>query len=216
MKNKLIIIAVSLCVIITLCYRFLTFQSETYEQGIDISEHQGIIDWQKINTKDISFVMIRSSYGTTTDQYFEVNYTQSAKLNLSVGIYHYLCATDEASAIEEANYVIKLLEGKQFDLPVFLDIEEEEIIHLSQDNLDTVISAFINTLENNGYKVGCYTNLSIYLKYLNIALISEHPIWIAQYSGTLIDVPQADYWQYTNTGHIDGIEGEVDLNYKIK
>lgn len=194
--------------------------NEVYERlllGIDVSEHQGEIDWNKVADSSIDFAIIRSSYGWSdylkqTDDFFERNYKEATLNQIPVGIYHYSYATTEEEALKEAEFVIHLLKNKHIDYPIFYDLEDECIIELESDTIEKIAITFLERLKKEGYCVGIYTNPN-FLSRLSQEIVNQYDLWLANYNVK----PNQDFnytmWQYSCYGKVYGIEGDVDLNF---
>ncbi len=215
--KKLAIALIVICLIAVFVFsRYAVYADEKYKRGIDVSEHQGDIDWTKLSNDEISYVFIRASYGNNVDSCFMQNYEGAKSMQIPIGVYHYLYATTKEEAIEEANYLLSTINGLDFDLPIFLDIEDDSLMHLSRSELTTIVLAFLDVIENAGYDVGYYTNYLTLITKLNYSNLKSYPLWIASYSNMIVDFYQADYWQYTNKGTLEGINHDVDFNYALK
>lgn len=183
--------------------------------GIDVSVHNGYVDYNKVKAAGYSFVMIRDGYGDTlsypnqVDSRFEENYRNAKAAGMSIGAYHYMYATTVEGAKREAEGMLSLLKGKQFDYPVSLDIEEQKQFNLSAVQKGAIIEAFISVLEQAGYYVVLYSYES-FLNSIPITTLAKYDIWCANTSKT----PSIRYGihQYSFTGGVSGISGDVDLN----
>jgi lysozyme len=130
-------------------------------KGIDISKWQGAIDFQKVKNSGIKFVIIRAGYGTKgKDEFFEANYKKAKAAGLHVGAYWYSYADGFKEASEEADAFLRALFGKQFDYPVYLDMEEKSQLDAGMDFCSGLIKTFCGKLEAAGYFAGFYTSSS--------------------------------------------------------
>lgn len=186
-------------------------------KGIDVSKHNGVIDWDKVI---VDFAIIRIGFGmyeNQKDEMFERNYTEATKVNIPVGVYHYSYAKSVDEAIKEAELVIKWLNGRKLDLPVYFDIEDNSQKNLSRAILDGMCEAFCNRIEKAGYWAGIYSN-----KYWATSVISgiklgkKYTYWIAQYTDECTYTGDYAIWQYTSKGKVNGISGNVDMNKMVK
>ena len=186
-------------------------------KGIDVSKHNGVIDWDKVK---VDFAIIRIGFGmyeNQKDEMFERNYTEATKINIPVGVYHYSYAKSVDEAIKEAELVIKWLNGRKLDLPVYFDIEDDSQKNLSRVILDGMCEAFCNRIEKAGYWAGIYSN-----KYWATSVISgiklgeKYTYWIAQYTDECTYTGDYAIWQYTSKGKVNGISGNVDMNEMVK
>ena len=186
-------------------------------KGIDVSKHNGVIDWDKVI---VDFAIIRIGFGmyeNQKDEMFERNYSEATKVNIPVGVYHYSYAKSVDEAIKEAELVIKWLNGRKLDLPVYFDIEDDSQKNLSRVILDGMCEAFCNRIEKAGYWAGIYSN-----KYCATSVISgiklgkKYTYWIAQYTDECTYTGDYAIWQYTSKGKVNGISGNVDMNIMVK
>ena len=189
-------------------------------KGLDISVFQGFnIDYNKVKQAGYSFVMPRCGYGNMVaypyqkDPTFETNYKNAKAAGLSVGTYFYSYALDADSARREAQGVLNVIKGKQFDYPIALDIEENSQMNLSASQKAAVIEAFISVLENAGYYVVLYSYES-FLNSVPITTLAKYDIWCANINKK----PSMRYgiWQDSWTGRINGISGDVDTDIAEK
>ena len=203
------------------------FKLEQRSYGIDVSHWQGTIDFKTLNNSNkIDFMIIREGQGTTiVDRQFERNYSEAKKYNIPLGVYLYAKAQNVEDARNEANFLVQQLKGKSFELPIFYDIEEHE--NLSNETILQLYMEFYNILKKAGYKPGLYAS-KYYLMYkIDTAKIPQDSgIWVASYGKDEGAIPSDlykyygnfDIWQYTSTGKVAGITGNVDCNviYKKK
>ena len=187
------------------------------KKGIDVSYCQGDIDFGRINKEQVQFVIIRSSFGWQPDQKdskFERNYEGFKRLGIPVGAYHYSYAKTVDQAIKEAKYCLECIRGKSFELPVFLDMEEQSCAAAGRRACTDVAKAFIQTMEKAGYRSGIYTNPNWLENYLyKNELIGKVNLWLAQW-GSAKPYCNCMLWQYNvgGRGSVSGIAGEIDLD----
>lgn len=186
-------------------------------KGIDVSKWQGNIDWNKVKNDGIEFAIIRTGYGmydSQKDEYFETNYKNAKAVGLKVGVYHYSYAMSVDEAKKEAELVLKWLNGRSLDLPVYIDMEDKSQQNLGKTTLNNICKAFCDTIEAGGYWAGIYSN-----KYWATGLIDgptlgkRYTYWIAQYNNKCTYNGNYDMWQYSSSGKVNGISGNVDMNY---
>lgn len=192
-------------------------------EGIDVSKHQGQIQWDKL-AKDpsVKFVIIRAGYGkyypSQIDQKFEYNYQKAKEYNIPVGAYWYSYATSTAEVKEEMAAFLKTIEGKQFEFPIYFDQEYEPgIIKLTNQQRTDIIKTALGILEGKGYYAGLYCSLD----WINNKVVSEqlksYDTWIASYSAkTPISKLRYGMWQYSSSGQASGVSGKVDRNHCYK
>ena len=186
-------------------------------KGIDVSEHQGHIDWAKVAKDGVQFAVIRAGYGrelSQKDDYFEQNYTAAKKAGIQVGAYWYSYANSVKRAEEEAKTCLKVLEGKKFDLPIFFDQEyEKSILALSSKTRTDIILKFLEIIQAAGRKCGLYSSTNFITTKLQASRLRQYPLWIAEYGSKLHYPGTVWAWQYTSTGRVSGIKGHVDCNH---
>lgn len=189
-------------------------------KGIDVSKWQGDIDFKKVKTAGYDFVIINAGYGryiSQKDKYFEKNYKNAKAAGLDVGAYWYSYAVTSAQALAEAECFCKAIEGKSFEYPLFLDIEDSSQLRLSKTAVGDIVNAFCSYMESKGYYIGIYS----YADFLNNRIPAEcrkkYDVWTAHF-----DVEKPAYngtygmWQYTASGKVDGVNGECDLDIAYK
>jgi lysozyme len=185
------------------------FFTKDYDiKGIDISHHQNNIDWNKVSKENYSFVYMKATEGEDyVDSLFETNWTQTSDNNLYKGAYHYFKITSTGK--DQANNFIKTVPKEKNCLPPVVDIEENG---LSVENFNKELSDYISILEEHyNQKVIIYTVYSLYDEYIK-GNYKNNQIWIRD----IVKNPSIDeewlIWQYSNRGHVDGIDTYVDLN----
>lgn len=204
---------------------FLTCTAGRSRQGIDVSAHQGAVDWQQVRDAGIEFAMIRIGYrgysqgGIHADEYAIANLEGARAAGLDVGVYFYSQATDIEEAAQEALYCIRFLEDYEIQMPVVFDWEyvssDARTGNMDADTLTQCARVFCSTVEKSGYEAMVYFNPSIGQTLLDLVELREYPFWLAMYSDVM-DYPHAvQMWQYTETGTVPGIQGNVDLNIQF-
>ena len=192
-------------------------------RGIDVSKFQGSIDWNAVKADGITFAIIRCGYrgygsgALVEDSTYRANIRGAINAGLKVGVYFYSQATNEAEAVEEASMVLSLVSGYSLPLGVYYDTEKvagdtgrADTISAAQRTACAV--AFCETIRNSGYSAGVYSYASWFYNSLNFANISKYNTWIAQYRDTLSFNYKYNIWQYTGSGHVNGISKPVDMN----
>lgn len=185
---------------------------------IDISEWNCDINFNKVRNTGVTCVIIRAGYGkdpNQEDNKFQEYYRQAKSAGLNVGAYWYSYATSVDAAKAEVRNCMKTIQGKEFDLPVFLDVEEYRQAVLPRRTLTDIISTFCDGIKSNGFESGLYSAKSMLVdSAYPDELASKYLIWIAAPNTSYSDLPSyVDLWQYSWTGTVDGIRGDVDLNY---
>lgn len=185
---------------------------------IDISEWNGDINFNKVRNTGVTCVILRAGYGkdpNQEDNKFNEYYRQAKTAGLNVGAYWYSYATTVDAAKAEVKNCMNTIGGKQFDLPVFLDVEEYRQAVLPCRTLTDIISTFCDGMNSNGFNSGLYSAKSMLVdSAYPDELSSKYLIWIAMPNASYAYLPSyVDIWQYSWTGSVDGIRGDVDLNY---
>lgn len=195
-------------------------------KGIDVSEHQGVIDWQKVKADGVQFAMIRAGFGRNNiDPYFKRNISECNRLEIPVGIFWFSYAYTREMSIREAQYCLAAIKGYKVDYPVFCDIEYDTTNYAARNGVKmtkTLASdmalAFMETIKAAGYKTGWYSNLDWVRNYLTSSALDSWPLWFAQYASRKTYSGKADVvmWQYSDKGRVNGINGNVDMDYCYK
>lgn len=192
---------------------------EKVYNGIDVSKWQGNIDWQKVKASGVQFAMLRVGFGRFAgqqDETFEQNYKAAKAAGIFVGAYHYSYAKNAAQAREEARYCLSLLKGKTFDFPICYDVEDDSQRDLSKEEISEIVTAFCETLENAGYYVSVYMNLSWLNTKLREEIFQKYDIWLAHWAKETSFTRSYGLWQYTSDGAVEGVQGRVDLDFAYK
>ncbi|MCI8524826.1 MAG: hypothetical protein HFF17_02675 [Oscillospiraceae bacterium] len=191
-------------------------------RGIDVSAHQGIIDWAAVAADGVEYAMIRVGYRgytegvTSLDELFYDNVGGARAQGLDVGVYFFSQAISVEEAVEEAEIVLRAIGGIDITYPIIYDWEDIQQ-EARTDGMDPVTltacaRAFCETIEAAGYRAGIYFNQRLGYQEFDLVSLQDYLFWLAQYA----DAPDFAYdfemWQYTNAGQVAGIEGDVDLN----
>lgn len=185
-------------------------KDETMKKGIDISYCQTQVTWSEVTAE---FVIVKAGQRDFTDPMFESHYKGAKAAGIPVGAYWYLDALTVEDAQKEADAFIQRLSGKQFEYPVFLDLENESQFQLGKKKVSELIRAFLERVEKAGYWVGLYMSKSQLENYVEDDIKIRYCIWLAQW-----DVSKPTYggaygiWQY-KVGKAAGIKGDCDLDY---
>ena len=187
------------------------------KKGIDISYHQGNVDFDKLKG-NISFAMVRTSYGSFfEDKNYKKNISGLEKIGVPYGLYHFSYATNVNMAKEEAKGFLNIIKNYKPLYPVALDIERtNETENVSRDTLIDIVCTFCNILEEHGYYVIIYSNLNYFNTMLNSDKLNRYDKWLAEWR----DKPTYDkpfgIWQYTSKGKLPGINTNVDMDISYK
>ncbi|MBR4193955.1 MAG: glycoside hydrolase family 25 protein [Oscillospiraceae bacterium] len=189
--------------------------------GVDVSDHQGEIDWEKAAADGVRFAILRIGYrgysegGLSTDERFAENYVNAREAGLQLGVYFYSQAVSGEEAEEEADYVLKLLDGVPLELPVFFDWEEVSIGRTGGKAGSAVgdyALRFCRTITEGGYQAGAYFNQRYGYSIMHLEALTDYSFWIAEYDSYQSFGYQTDFWQFTGSGHVDGINVIVDMD----
>ena len=188
--------------------------------GIDVSKHQGTgIDWKKVKADGVKFAIIRAGYGKylkQEDPCFDENIQGAYNAGLDVGVYWYSYASTAADAEKEADVCLQIIKPYQalISLPVFFDQEYEPDILKATPRVRTdCCLAFIKKIQAAGYQPGMYASYDWFKNMIYRAELLDYPAWVAQYASKCQYTDKNLYmWQYTSTGKVNGISGNVDQN----
>ncbi len=195
--------------------------------GVDVSYYQGDVDWDRVKDAGIEFVILRlgyRGYGTAgslnVDSAFFDNIRGAHQAGLDIGVYFFSQAINEEEAIEEAQFALSCLEGYDLQLPIVFDPEhvtgaESRVNTVTREQFTLNAAAFCDTVRDAGYDAMIYCNMIWQAYWLDLKKLADYPIWYADYQ----PLPQTPYdfafWQYTESGQVDGITGDVDLNIQM-
>ena len=186
-------------------------------KGIDVSEANGNIDFNKVKKSGVDFVIIRVGWignkeNHSLDKYFNQNYEKAKNAGLKIGFYIYNYSKSTEAIKSGANWVLNNIKDKTFDYPIFIDMEDSSLLVCK--NLNLLCIEFCNIINLNGFKSGIYANLDWFRNKLNINELLNYKIWLAEWNGKENHTAnfKVDMWQYSSKGKIDGIVGNVDLN----
>ena len=186
------------------------------KNGIDVSRFQGVIDWAAVKAAGVDFAIIKaggSDAGLYTDSAYERNYEGAKAAGVPVGAYYYvgrLCIS-RADGIADAERFIEMLKGKEFEYPVFIDLEETA--PKDKAGATEAVIAFCETMESAGYYCGIYaSDISGFKDRLDISRLTAFDKWVANYSTQPKYVASYGMWQKSSKGRIAGIFGDVDID----
>ncbi len=188
--------------------------------GIDVSKHNGSIDWNAVKNSGVSFVIIRCGYrGSATgaliaDPRFEANIQGATAAGLKVGLYIFSQAVNNTEAVEEASMAIEKARRYKITYPIFIDVEAAggRADGIDNGTRTEVIRTFCNTVQAEGYTAGVYANRNWLNTKINTGSLGSAKVWLAQYAAAPTYNGRYEMWQYSSTGKIGGIKGNVDLN----
>jgi GH25 family lysozyme M1 (1,4-beta-N-acetylmuramidase) len=209
------------------------------KKGIDTSKHNHKtgatsddllpMDWSAIKAAGVDFVILRAGTSLGKDPAFDMDYAAAKAAGLEVGAYFYAYSTTVGKTVEDATALLGWLEGKQFEYPIYYDIEDETLEGLGKKQLTDMCIAFGEVLQTNGYYAAVYANNNWLVNLLDTAVIkSLFDVWYARYPSAADDDVglsqefswaygnQMGMWQYTKSGKIEGFECKFDFNYSYK
>jgi len=202
-----------------------TQKDKPLAKGIDVSTYNGKLDWQNIASQGIDFVIIRAGSSVSgKDEQFDYNYRNAKAAGIDVGAYYYVDVDSVNGILKCVEDLELLLEGKKFEYPIYLDIERDALgEELGKELLTEMCTAFIETLQADGYFAALYTNnnwlvnfyktekvTSLYDVWYARYILTENiasPVWDLEKYGTTMGM-----WQYTDEGKLDGESCNFDLN----
>lgn len=202
------------------------YEDENYRSqfGIDVSEHNRSVDWNVMKNAGVQFAYVRAGYRGYTegvlheDAYFRTNVEGALQSGIAAGVYFFSQAVSVEEVVEEAQFVLRLIDGYDISLPVVYDFEEyspdigARTNGLSQSERTENAIAFLETIKNAGYEAMLYASAYTYMTLFNAYALTDYPLWVAHYA-SLPDYPYAfTMWQYSESGNANGIPAGIDLN----
>lgn len=190
--------------------------------GIDVSEHNGTIEWEKVKTH-IDFAILRAGYGRkNVDKKFTENIADCEKRKIPVGIYWFSYATSVAGAKQEAEKCIATIAKYKITYPVYFDFEYDSINNFrkvngrspTKKNIEEITTTFLSAIEKAGYKGGLYVNPDLGNRYFS-SLLKNYELWVAHWGVDKPGIP-CKMWQDSNKARIEGISGPVDSDLCYK
>ena len=188
-------------------------------KGLDVSRFQGEVDWEQVKAAGYQFAMLRAGYGDdSVDGQFRRNASECNRLGIPIGAYWFCYAASPENAAQEADSCIRTVSGYRLDYPVCYDIEQASADYVEKQGVSftpalaqSLVKSFCDRIEAQGYFAMFYSNRSFYDTYLGAALAGRYAFWYARYTDTF-DGTDCGIWQYTSTGSVPGISGNVDLD----
>ncbi len=197
------------------------------KKGIDVSRYQEKIDWRKVAGDGVDYAFIRLGIRGATegklvlDTTYEDNMDGALDNGIDVGVYFFTQALDKEEAVEEAEFVLEHLDGYDVTYPIVLDVEEVTTKNprtedLTKEERTQACIAFCERIKEAGYTPMIYGNLKTFLLMLDMEQLEEYEKWFAFYQTPLYFPYEFSVWQYTSTGSVNGIKGDVDMNVSMK
>lgn len=201
----------------------LCTQQDSYP-GIDVSSFQGLIDWQKVKASGIRFAMIRLGYrgygqagNMVEDDYARRNLEEARKAGLEIGAYFFSQATTIDEVDDEIFFFMKILGDTELTMPIVLDwervgVETARTNNVDAETLTAMQKHFCKTMVDFGYTPMVYFNWHLAESSLYLSELEDYPFWLALYQNYMTYPFRVEMWQYTCTGRVPGIQGDVDIN----
>lgn len=186
------------------------------KNGIDVSKYQGSIDFKKVKAAGIDFVIIKAGYGrlaSQRDPNFETNYKNAKNAGLDVGAYWYSYAVSAEDVKKEAAACLEVIKGKKFEYPIYFDLEEKSQFAKGKSFCTGLVKAFCGEIEKAGYFTGLYISRSPLQQYIASDTAKKYALWIAEYNSSCNYSGSYGIWQYTSSGRVNGISGNVDRDH---
>lgn len=198
-------------------------------KGIDLSTYNKVTDWEAVKNSGVVFAMLRAGYrgyskgGLVEDEKFIKNAQGAYDAGINLGVYFVTQAITTEEAVEEADYVLSLMKevGVPFTWPVALDLEDAASLEartamLSKETRTDIIIAFCDRIKEAGYTPMLYAAIRWYMDEMDLAKLTDYDKWFAQYFNRPFFPYEFQMWQYTSSGVVEGIDGNVDLNICFK
>ena len=191
--------------------------------GIDVSKYQNEIDWKKVAADGVQFAMIRLGYrgyssgALVMDEYFKANIKGAQDSGIKVGIYFFSQAVNKDEAIEEAEYVLQEISGYDVSFPIVVDMEEvsgatARVDALDKNQVTEIMIAFCDRIKQDGFTPMIYANSKWFVSRMDMEQLEDYEKWVAQYFKTPSFPYAFSMWQFTDSGSVDGIKGNVDID----
>lgn len=178
---------------------------------IDVSAWQQDIDWQRVKAAGIKAVIIRAGFSRTEDNQFQNHYNGARAAGLAIGAYWYSYAYSVEQAEREARACLDVISGKDFQLPVYYDMEEDGQMELGGATMTAIACRFIDTIQSAGVRGGMYSSPSWFSDFIDYDLMkSKCSIWLAHWASR--PARECDIWQYGEDGTVDGVTGDCDVD----
>lgn len=187
-------------------------------KGIDVSYHQGKINWTKVKG-NVDFAILRAGYGDAisyprqVDSTFTANYKGCKDNNIPCGVYWYSYAQSVAEAKQEAKACLNVIKGKKFEYPIYFDLEEKSQFAKGKAFCESIVKAFCTILEEAGYYAGLYISRSPLQTHISSSVAKRYALWVAEYGSRCNYNGSYGIWQYSSTSLVSGVSGKVDMDY---
>lgn len=193
-------------------------------RGIDVSHHNGRIDWGKVASSGKGFAILKAMYESShrPDECFEYNYREASGAGMLLGAYIFIGSRSIQDPKEDAEAFLRILNGRKLEYGVWIDAEASRLRALPKNVIESIILTEADVLEKAGYSVGVYTNIDWHRNVLTDTVKDNYRLWMARYprndDGTMhegispANIRNVVAWQYSSKGKVPGISGNVDLN----
>lgn len=193
------------------------------KKGIDVSKYQGEIDWEEVKNDGVDYAIIRvgirgySEGGILEDEFFRQNIEGAIANGIPVGVYFFTQALNEEEALEEANFVIEMLQGYELTYPVYLDVEDVKRENCRTNALTAAertnnAKVFLEAIREAGYEPAIYGNMKTFLLMLDLSALEQYDKWFAGYTLPIYYPYEYKMLQYSEKGRVAGVNGQVDVN----
>jgi len=209
-------------------YRYYKDGNKSSKIGVDVSKYQKDIDWAKVKASGIDYAILRVGYRgygkegkIVIDENFNEHIQGADAAGIPIGVYFFSEAVTKEEAQEEADTVINAIKGYNITYPVVFDTEyipdsEARANGLTVEQLTEIAGAFCERIEKAGYEPMLYANEKWFLLHLDLRKLKQYPLWFAGYREQITFPYKIKMWQYTESGTVDGIAGNVDLNISFE
>ena len=191
-----------------------------FSKGIDVSKYQGTIDWQAVKDSGISFVIVQAGYGKYSfqaDPRLDENIRGAQAVGIDVGVYWYSYAFTPEDARLEAEVCYDIIKDYNLTFPVYYDIEEPQHSQISVATSSAIVDSFCSTMESKGYFTGVYSYAWFLEANIYREVLEKYDVWVAQYNYAPYSYSgKYGIWQYSGSGYVNGINGQVDLDYSYR
>ena len=183
--------------------------------GVDLSKHNGDVDFEMLKKAGVNYVILRAGYGKSVsqkDQKFDVNYAKAKAIGLDVGAYWYSYAESTSEAEQEAEACLKIISGRQFEYPIYFDLEEARQFKIGPIFCTNAVNMFCDAIESAGFFAGLYMSKSPMMQYISPETRKKYALWVAQYSSKCTYPEPYGMWQFTPNGILMGHRVYFDFN----
>lgn len=192
-------------------------------KGIDVSKHNGSINWDKVKKAGIKFAMIRAGYGANNiDEKFKFNISECNRLGIPCGVYWFSYAYTIEMAKKEAQYCLAAVKPYKLEYPISFDFEYDSVEYAKQKGVtigkglaSDITQAFCSEIEKAGYYVINYSNIDYLNNYFETKVSAKYGLWLAQWNNNEQPSRECQLWQYSAEGKVNGISGKVDMNKSL-